>query len=433
MSDIHPEIDQLEERIEKSKAPAVDFGVQLLPVSHQEFQARWSLSEQTLDAGLRAASHSRDGAHLVLRAYSLPMGADQGDFSSVWHDFGIDGTENSAYFSLPGPAEKIKAAIGLINQSGRFSPLVRSEPVALPAPPAPPAAKTEVPPAAQAPQAEASPGPPETSHHGSSTPLRLNEREITERLEALTGLPHSLKSSAAVPADAEDVEDAAQGLPTGRSRQEAAPHAASAASEPHRQLLNEAETLQAVRHKMALEPEPAIPERQQEAPAAENASVSPTNRDPESGASEQLASQWEALWAGNAPVELRAEYVLSGRIAPGMKLLLGNEILEPKPGGFILWKRKLETFNQVWPLLDAALTNPSVDAGPSLEFFQGVRSADRMLELHAALEIEGKVSDAAYHSRLPAGLDLSPDGTFKLNRMLPYGAVILPGLSLIAG
>jgi hypothetical protein len=56
-----------------------------------------------------------------------------------------------------------------------------------------------------------------------------------------------------------------------------------------------------------------------------------------------------------------------------------------------------------------------------------------MLELHAALEIEGKVTDPAYQGLLPTGLNTGPDGKFKLHRMLPDGAVILPGLSLIAG
>lgn len=115
--------------------------MQLLPVSHKEFQARWSLSKESLESGLRAASDGRDEPRLILRAYSLPVDADRSDFSNHWHDYRIDHSEDSAFFTLPSPAPIINAAIGLINKSGRFNPLVRGDAVALPPLPDPPPAK----------------------------------------------------------------------------------------------------------------------------------------------------------------------------------------------------------------------------------------------------------------------------------------------------
>ncbi|PXA04489.1 hypothetical protein DDZ13_04755 [Coraliomargarita sinensis] len=424
MSDNRANFAKLQEKIEKSKAPAIDFGIQLLPVSHNEFQARWSLNKEMLDAGLKVASHDEGDTHLVLRAYSLPAASDSSHFSSVWHDYRIDSTDNSGYFTLPAPAPKINAALGLINRSGRFSPLVRGEAVALPAAPSP------EPPKPAAPEAKAEDSAAHEDKAAADFPtdqnalhsVVLNEREIAERLEHITGLPESFKSrNPAITKSRQSNEQNGPGHSTG-----------VASTPPETTWLDEVETLKTVRHNMAINPEPNFSDSRQDTPPAE-ASSQEQPKPRTGGASEQLASQWEDIWSGNAPVQVRAEYVLTGKIASGMKLMMGNEILQPAPGGFIVWKRTLESFNQIWPLLNAALTSPSVAAGPSLEFFKDVHPSERLLELHAALEIEGKITDPAYASLLPTDLQLDADGTFKLRRMLPDGAVILPGLSLIAG
>jgi len=321
-----PDRDEIENQVGKSKFSSVDAWLQILPISCKEFQARWSLSKESLDSGLLAASHFEDAPGLVLRAYSLPVDSDRSEFSSVWHDYRIDSTEDSAFFTLPKPAPKINAAIGLINKSGRFSPLVRGDAVMLPPLPDPPF-----------------------------------------QSEAI-----SLESK----------------VPTGK---ELAYHS---------------------------KPVSAVSKHSDNSPSAVDAP-------------ERFFSEQEGSLPESTPIEMRAEFVLFGKMAPGMKLLLGNEILEPGPEGFVVWKRKLTSFAQIRALLEAALSTPSVNAGPSLEFFKDTDRSQRLLELHATLEVEGRIGDSDYLSNLPEGLTVDAEGRFKLNRMLPDGAVILPGLSLI--
>ena len=402
------ELAELAKLIDTTPLPESGQGVELLAVSHDEFQARWSLTEDVVRKGRKMASPMQNETHLVLRAFSLPPDSNGAAVSSVWHDFNIEGTDNSGYFTLPGPTSAINAAIGLVNKDGRFSPLLRGESIDLPAAPAP-APKV-------APKAE-------EKEAAESTPLQrqpdfksLDEASITERLSKIEGLPESFK------APAEDALAVPEGL--GYEPLFSEPKPESSIKHPeHSGILDEAGVLGKVRGKLAADPEPEI-EEPVETPA-----------DPEvvAGASEQLASQWEDIWSANAPIEVRAQYVLSGKIKSGMKLLLGNQIIEPTAGGYFVWKRGLDSFDQVWPILQAALQTPSVAAGPSLQFFHEVDPSQRLLEIHGALEIEGRVTEADYIDRLPSGLRVGENGEFKLTRMLPDGAVILPGLSLIAG
>lgn len=123
----------------KTRSPASS--LQLLALSHSEFQARWSLAKNSLDSGLRAASGVKDEPRLVLRVYSLPIDSDHADFSDIWHDYSIKKHNDSAFFKLPKPSPKIKAVIGLTNKSGRFIPLVRGHTVDLSPLPDPPPVK----------------------------------------------------------------------------------------------------------------------------------------------------------------------------------------------------------------------------------------------------------------------------------------------------
>ena len=318
-----PESEHSPDRIEALKLPAIESGVRILPVSHTEFEARWSLSQKALAAGLQAAAQTGDEPHLVLRAYSLSRDSDRSDFSEVWQDFRIDASENSAYLTLPSPTPRINCAIGLINKSGRFSPLVRGEAVSLPALP------------------EASSGSPETAGDKS------RKKEESPQLRTGYHTP---------PGQAQGQHDSADSL-----------------------------------------------------------FEKSTNN-----------------WTGNEAVEMRAEFVISGKFAPGARLMLGNQILEPDSDGFVTWRRKLDSSRQIWPLLETALASPCVPAAPSLEFFRDVDSSAKIMELQAALRIEGKLNDPAHRHKLPEEIKVEADGVFKLTRMLPDGAIILPGLSLIA-
>lgn len=135
MSEILVDIDQRTERIQQSKAPAIEYGMHIFPVSHDKFLARWLLSQESIKEGLQASSHIKEEAYLILRAYSLPADANPGDFSSSWSDYSIEGAINSAQFTLPTSAAKINAAVGIINKAGHFSPIHRAMAMALPAPP----------------------------------------------------------------------------------------------------------------------------------------------------------------------------------------------------------------------------------------------------------------------------------------------------------
>ncbi len=321
-------------------------------------------------------------SQLVLRAFQLNADAPADALSARWHDFAVEGIRGSRYLVLPGPALRVRAVLGLRDQPGRFSPLLRSEAVSLPAPPPPPPQA----PAAEAP-ARAAPAP---------APAAMDENEVTARINALRRLPDGLKT-------------------IGKS-----PVGNKLAGET---VLDEASVLASVHRSLASDPEPTIPPQ----PVPSAAAVFRT-----AGASEQLASQWEELWSAGAPLEVRAELILTGRLAPGMRLLLGHDEVTCAPGGFIHWSRRLEDFGQAWPLLQAGLTTPVVSAEPALRFFPAAGEAEPLLELQASLQVEGRVTDPAYVGRLPADLHPDGNGVFKLSRALPHGAVILPGLSLIA-
>ncbi len=132
---------QASNHIKRSRTILGQSGLQLLPLSPTEFQARWTLSSEALAAAQKAASTDYNTSQLVLRVYSLPEEPGVSDFSNIWKDYRIDRTQGSAMFTLPKPSPKINAALGLINRTGQFSPVVRSDRVALPPLPPPPTEK----------------------------------------------------------------------------------------------------------------------------------------------------------------------------------------------------------------------------------------------------------------------------------------------------
>jgi len=138
MSEPRPSNDYPGNKIEQSKLPAGHSVLQLMPLSHREFQARWSICQDTFSAGTRAAAQVPGELQLVLRAYSLTGDPNPTTYSESWHDYAIQQHEGSAFFTLPKPAATMNAAIGLLNQAGRFSPLIRGEAVRMPPLPEPP-------------------------------------------------------------------------------------------------------------------------------------------------------------------------------------------------------------------------------------------------------------------------------------------------------
>ena len=139
MSETPADSDRRKERNPRTEAPALGHGIQLFPVSHNKFIARWLLSPESIEAGRRTASRRKEEAQLVLRVYSLPADAGHADFSNTWNDYRIRGAINSAQFTLPTSAAKINAAVGLTNKAGHFTPLQGAMAVNLPGPPPAPA------------------------------------------------------------------------------------------------------------------------------------------------------------------------------------------------------------------------------------------------------------------------------------------------------
>lgn len=364
--------------------------VEISPLSHNRFQARWALSQDASQKGQLACSPSGEAANLVLRVFFLGTGSDSATHSEDWCDYSISAFSGQDAFDLPKSPRRINAALGLIGPSKRFSPLASAEVIDLPALPAPePVAPVE----GNDDEPAAHPGL-QAKHQ----PLR--DAEVAARLAKLTGLPNELKSAPGAP-------------DTNVSDQERA-------------------ILDTVLRQLAADPSPAELETQA---TAAGLSSAPRFR-PRSGSTEPKKApvdHWQTLWSGRAPIEIRAEFILYGRMADGLRLLLGQTIIEPDAEGAFTWSKKLETFDQVWPLLRIALEAPTVQAGPSLEFFREADAASRLLEIHGKLQLSGHIGDPEYVPLLPDPIRIENDGRFSLTRLLPEGAIVLPGLSLIAG
>lgn len=329
-----------------SNRPSTGSTLHIQPRSHVEFESRWSLSQDALDAGFQAATQNGAEANLVLRAYSLTADSSESDFSEIWQDFRIDRAKGKSCFTLPKPTPKMRVAVGLMNNSGQFSPLVRGMTVTLPLPPDQLAAQGQV--------------------------AGEEKAALTHNDSSVSDQPESLGSN----------------LPVGHNGYRSPPSHAQA----------QKDIIARMKHQSA----------------------------------EELFNVGEELWTESAPIELKAEFVVFGKTAPYTKLLIGSQIIEADTDGSVEWKQNIGSFKQVWPLLQDALKMPSLEAGSSLEFFQNVEPGQKLIELRGALKIIGKINHPEYLSMLPKELKVDANGVFKISRMLPEGAVILPGLSLIA-
>ncbi|WP_189517492.1 hypothetical protein, partial [Cerasicoccus arenae] len=149
------------------------------------------------------------------------------------------------------------------------------------------------------------------------------------------------------------------------------------------------------------------------------------------GASEQLASQFSDSWDDRAPINLRAELTINGRLTPGLTLALGRQLIRPLPGGYFKVIRKLNNFAEVWPIFSTLSLLGDSNQG-ALELAKDTATGKPILEIHASICIEGRINDESYIKFLPADVKPDENGRFSLHRALPQGAVLLPGLSLIA-
>lgn len=171
------------------------------------------------------------------------------------------------------------------------------------------------------------------------------------------------------------------------------------------------------------------PEALNNSPEAKNE----TTKDSEarSGASELLASNWADVWGKDAPIELKASLVICGRIGNGLKMILAGKPVEPLPGGRFVVKQPLKGFDAALQMIHAATQPHDMAAGPALEVLKQTAGGDKLLEIHAALNVEGRLTDPDYARWLPEHLSIDAEGVFRLTRFLPQGAVVLPGMVLI--
>jgi len=324
------------------------------------------------------------GARLVLRAYSFE--GDNRDFAHAgWQDFAVQGLCNSGYYDLQSQPEAAAGVLGLVNDHGHFRPLVRGESVALPQHATP-----------------AQPAPPPPAVNGS----KLDESAVIARLPKLTDLPEELLKApdelAFFERDSAStvIEAAAVELRPTMALDESAIHEAILSG--NCKILPANEAAQAAS-------EPASPKR--------------------AGASEQLASMWSDSWDEHASLHLRAEISIEGRLGPGLKLALGNQVIRPLPDGHFKIVRQLTKFTEVWPLF--SMLSLLEKASGALELAKG-EDGESLLDLHASIHIEGRINDEDYSKFLPPDVTPDSDGRFTLHRALPNGAVLLPGLSLLA-
>ena len=149
------------------------------------------------------------------------------------------------------------------------------------------------------------------------------------------------------------------------------------------------------------------------------------------GASELLASNWADVWGKDAPIELKASLVICGRIGNGLNMILAGKPVKTLPGGRFVVKQPLKDFDAALQMIHAATQPHDMAAGPALEVLKQTAGGDKILEIHAALDVEGRLTDPEYARWLPEHLNIDAEGVFRLTRFLPQGAVVLPGLVLL--
>jgi len=378
------------EAIDSRDLPQSHPGLTLVPESPGRVHASWSIDPALLERGQSMLGVAPRATRLVLRVYHFDDFGDAFENALAWRDFPIQGRENRGYFDLEGQPAFVNGVIGLLNEHNHFRPIIRGQAVALPQAPGREAAR----PAPERPAANALlPG-------ASAEPL--DEASILARLQSLEGLPAEMLRSPEALIRLAESERADSGLDAG------AIHAAVLV-EAGRQASPEAG----------------------EHPEARPSSAARGGASELAGASDQLASQLSDAWDDRAALNLRAELVVSGRLAPGVAITCGGEHVRPLPGGQFQMVRKLNGFREVWPLI-AGLGSLAESPSGAVTLAQTERGGRPLLEMHTAVTIEGRVNDEAYRRYLPDWVQCDGAGRFKATFPLPNGAVLLPDLSLIA-
>ncbi|WP_309398047.1 DUF4912 domain-containing protein [Cerasicoccus maritimus] len=381
----------------------------ILPVSPGRIHAHWALNPELLEEGRQVLGVGDEEVNLILRTYNF--GSESTNFAEAnsTKDFPVEGLNNSGYFDLQSTPQNVGAVVGLKNAQGHFRPLVRAGSVALPQPSVKPA---------PAPSPEPQPTPPVSRQANPEVALNaLNESAIIARLPRLSNLPEELLKSPNELAFFKRVDG--ESLPE-----------ADIVQLQRKVVLDESEIHDAIISGNCKElklPADAATDK----PAASDQPPANAELPDSAGASELFASQWADSWDTHSPINLRAELTINGKLGVGMKLALGGKLITPLPGGQFKVVRKLSGFAEVLPLFITAGMSP-VNGSNALELAKDAATGQPLLEIHASVSIEGRINDESYLKLLPPDVPVDDQGCFSLHRAMPNGALLLPGLSLIA-
>ena len=383
---------------------SADTHLNIIPVDPHRLFVHWWVAPETLEQA-RQDLAAPAVATLTLRILRLDEPAN-GDAPPAEEDFTLGAGWHEQFLSLRAPGGRVAGALGIKDGAGRFTAMLTTLPVALPQAPA---ANGHTRPA-EVPVRSAEPPPPSVAP--SLPPPVLDEDAILARAARLEGLPPELRR---LPGNAAGAAEVAEVASPDAVRDELP------APPPDTPTVNERRVvLAAFAADLAAKPVP------RENPVAVPAAPSPAP----AATSSRLASQIGAMPA-EAPVQLQAVLVISGRVRPGHRLRLGAGEVAVRPDGSFTCQQRVDYFPAAWSLLLQAAAQPETAVTPSLELLARMPDAGALLTLDSCVEIEGQVSDPGYRAFLPPGVNPDAAGRFRLVRTLPPGALFLPHLVLV--
>jgi hypothetical protein len=378
----------------------------VIPVDPHRLFVHWWVAPEALERARRQLAAPAGAAQLTLRFLRLDEPGGDARGATELEDFPLGAGWHEQFFSLREPGGLVAGALGIKDADGRFTPLLTSLPVALPQPPA----AADLPPAR--PASNAAPAPAKPAPGLPRVAPVLDEQAILAAVARLESLPPELRR---LPDAAAEQETRS----VSRDKQSAPP--------PDTPALDERRVLIAA-FGSQLAASAADGRNPANAPAGGVPAAPPAGP----ATSSRLASQVEAA-RDQAPLQVCATLVITGRVRPGHRLRMGDQEIAVRPDGGFTCQHRVEFFPAVWSLLLHAAAQPELGAAPSLELLTRIPDGAALLLLDSCVEIEGELRDASYRAHLPRGVNVDAAGRFRLVRSLPPGVLFLPHLVLVDG
>lgn len=143
----------------------------------------------------------------------------------------------------------------------------------------------------------------------------------------------------------------------------------------------------------------------------------------------EAASSADLLGPGQQPGSVHGELLVQGTIAPGVELALFGEPVVPLPGGQIRLLRHFTTVAEARALVELARSQANL----ALLTLTPRQGHEVLLHLEATLRLSGKLPHGETWDWLGEEIKAMPDGSFSWQGALPSGALILSGLMVSAG